>query len=243
MIKRLATIASVWLFLNSAPGMAAPDADMTETKNSAWVFGLNGVQYNLRANNGSNLIGTSAAVRLGYSYLGHTWWTMGSVDILSGPYKSAQALKPKLDFTGTGFSWALGWAPWVDTLRDEKIHVGVQLGLNYADIIGRSTEEGPEDALGNSTDHMTMRVTNFQAVPSLFMSWFAKPRFKGNRPDQLITRIEGYVVAFGIAQPFIASYQLNYEVIDAQNSTTLRSENGNLKGKTYLLTLTSYLGA
>src|SRR5690606_38917285 len=92
---------------------------------------------------------------------------------------------------------------------------GFALGLSYADMVGRSIGKNRKETghpVSNSelVDDYTMRVTNFSLLPAVFFSWLEEARPRGNTPELLTTRLDGYMLTIGIAMPLLISYQASY---------------------------------
>lgn len=212
------------------------------TKNSVWVFGIAGVDYELAEGDGSNLTGGSVMVQLGRGYIGPHWFGQGSVDIIAGPYQTPQRSKPKLDHAGTGFSALTGYSFNDVGIRSEGGAFGISLGLSYADIIGRNT-----DVFNSGTeiiDQFVMRVANFSITPGLFYAWLEKARPDGNKPEHLVTRLEGYILNLGVQLPLRATQTTKYQSLPPDRSSeTSESQSGHMKGYSIVLNLTTLLGA
>lgn len=212
------------------------------TKNSVWVFGVAGVDHDLAEKDGSNLNGGSVMVQIGRGYIGTRWFGHGSVDIISGPYQTPQRSKPKLDHSGTGFSTLWGYNLNEGGIRKEGGSFGLSLGLSYADIVGRSTDTYSS---GNETvEQFVMRVSNFAVMPGLFYAWLEKARPNGNKPEYLVTRIEGYLLNLGVAVPFLATQTTKYQsYTPTKPEGTAESQSGRMNGYSIVLNLTTLLGA
>ncbi len=212
------------------------------TKNSVWVFGIAGVDHELAEEDASNLTGGSVMVQIGRGYIGKHWFGQGAVDIIAGPYQTPQRSKPRLDHSGTGFYTLWGYSFNEGGMRKEGGSFGMSLGLSYADIVGRSTDvysSGTE-----TIDQFVMRVSSFAATPGLFYAWLEKARPDGNKPEYLITRIEGDVVNLGLALPLLATQTTKYQsYTPTKPEGTNESQSGRMKGYSIVLNLTALLGA
>lgn len=211
------------------------------TKNNVWSFGVAGVDHELAEGDGSNLTGGSVMVQLGRGYIGSNWFGQASVDIIAGPYQTPQRSKPKLDHSGTGFSTLWGYSFHETGIRREGGAFGMSLGASYADIVGRNTDVFTSS--DEIIDQFVMRVSNFSMTPGLFYAWLQKARPDGNKPEYLVTRIEGYILNLGIQIPILATQTTKYQSFTLDRSQeTGESQSGRMKGYSILLNLTALLG-
>jgi hypothetical protein len=89
-----------------------------------------------------------------------------------------------------------------------------------------------------------MRVNNLSLLPAIFLSWLAPPRPRGNTPELLMTRLEGYFLTLGMAMPLLSSYSARYTVRPepGQPAPPQKLEKGELRGYSILMSFTAMLG-
>jgi len=226
----------------------------SEVRRSVFSIGIQGDKHDLKAGNGDELIGNSAAVQLGTGYIADKWYMSLSLDIILGPYEPVRNKELNTDFVGTGLTWFTGISAQTQNLRSPAGSYGFALGLSYADIVGRTvasrnrdTRAGPNDS-GETIDDYIMRVNRFSMIPAIFFSWLKSARPAGNSPELLTTRLEGYLLTIGVAIPLITTYSSRYSVRDndATEESTKAARNGNdsgqLRGYSVLCSLTAFLG-
>ncbi len=229
----------------------------TGVRKTVWSFGLTGLRHSLKAGDGNEVLGNSASVNLGTGYVSDSWYLYGSFDIILGPYEPTLNQQLDVDYYGTGFTIWSGYSAQDLDLRNPDGGYGFALGFSYADIVGRSIgknrkESSSKISNNNLKDNYSIKVTNFSLLPAIFFSWLDEPRPRGNSPDLLKTRIDGYFLTIGMAMPLLVSYHARYdtrdqyEVVDDQLVITKESEtltpSGNLRGYSLLVTLTALLG-
>jgi hypothetical protein len=214
-------------------------------RKSVWSFGLTGARHSLKAGNGRDeFLGNSAAVQIGNGSVAKSWYSLGSLDILLGPYEPALGDQLSVDYQGTGLTMWTGFSAQTLDLRSEAGGYGFALGLSYADIVGRSIGKNKKDDGSADPDNgarigaYTMRVTNFSLLPGIFFSWLSPARPSGNAPELLATRTEGYILTLSAAMPLLVSYSAKFERLDGEQE----SDSGRLRGYSVLVTLMSLLG-
>ena len=228
------------------------------TRNTFWHLGMNGERHLLKSGENLHLVGSSLVVQLGRGYVGENWYGSVSLDIISGPYEPVQRDAQTLDYLGTGFTVWWGYNAEPVNIRTDKGNYGFSLGLSYADIVGRTvgqrryTREAQGVAGTEVVDDYVMRITNFSLIPAVFFCWLTEPRPLNNRPENLRTRIEGYLLTIGVATPLMATYQVKYkstnlpEKYDSSKDKapvpTSQSKHGRLKGYSIVLSFTAMLG-
>lgn len=220
----------------------SPPVDGVDARDNYWSIGLAGYQNNLKSGTDQSLLGPSLVVQVGRGHLENNWFLSGTLDIISGPYRAQQGGPVDLDFQGTGFTALLGYSAENTSLRTDLGNYGFTFGISYSDMVGRSLEgKRTQLADGNAIEKFTTRVTNFSILPAVFFCWLEPPRKKGNDPDLLVTRIEGYILNLGIAVPMKANFTNKYDKI-SEDGVTPQSERGSLKGYTLMVSLTAALG-
>jgi hypothetical protein len=225
-----------------------------EVRRSVFSIGIQGDKHDLKAGNGDELIGNSAAVQLGTGYIADKWYTSLSLDIILGPYEPVRNKELNTDFVGTGLTWFTGISAQTQNLRSPAGGYGFALGLSYADIVGRTVSSRNKDTRsgtgesGETIDNYIMRVNRFSMIPAIFFSWLQGPRPAGNSPDLLTTRLEGYLMTIGVAIPLITTYSSRYNVrnnaptTEAVSTTREEKDSGQLRGYSVLCGITAFLG-
>jgi len=90
-------------------------------------------------------------------------------------------------------------------------------------------------------------------MPAVFFCWLKDPRQANNRPENLMTRIEGYLLTIGVSSPLLTTYQTSYRqtALDQEKSrgaptpvyrTDPISVHGRLRGYSLVLSFTALLG-
>ena len=218
-------------------------------RKTAFSIAVTGLRYNWKGGE-DELIGKAAAIQLGTSYLSDSWYVAFSVDILLGPYEPTRGNQVNVDFSGTGLTLWTGLSAQTMSLRSPEGGYGFALGLSYADMIGRSIgknrQESNDDLTSNGglIDNYTMRVNNVSMMPALFFSWLVPPRPRGNTPELLKTRLEGYFFTIGGAMPILANYSARYTKRPDANSPDAAqvTQKGDLRGYSLVITLAAMLG-
>jgi hypothetical protein len=219
-------------------------------KRNVYSVGVQGEKHSLKAGDGNELTGNSASVQLGTGYIADKWYTTVSLDIILGPYEPVRNRELNSDFVGTGLTWFSGISAQTQNLRSPEGGYGFALGLSYADIIGRTVSGRSQDSRSGkkseTIDNYIMRVNKFSMMPAVFFSWLKDARPKGNSPELLTTRLEGYLLTIGVAIPLLTTYSAKYTVRDESQTELAPSreqkDSGQLRGYSVLLALTSFLG-
>ena len=185
-------------------GIVATDGTM---KTAAWSFGITGAQENLKAAGNNQLIGTSAAVQIGYGHIARDWLANFSVDILQGPYQPTYDSQLQVDHSGFGFTAWTGLSAQNTNIRSPEGGYGFALGLSYGaltgQMMGRNRRDDGQGTAGDRAliDSYTSHVSKLSIIPGLFFTWLDQARPAGNTPELLMTRIEGLVLLIGAATP------------------------------------------
>jgi len=226
-------------------------------RHNVWNFGLTGNRHYLKAGNGNEVLGNSSSINLGTGYISDSWYVLGSFDIILGPYEPAFRKQLDVDFFGTGITVWTGFSAQTLNLRSPDGGYGFALGFSYADVVGRSIGKNRKQTnskIKNNdlVDNYSIKTTNFSLLPAVFFSWLEEARPRGNTPELLKTRLDGYFLTMGIAMPLFVTYHAKYEkrdqyeIQDDQIVKTKDSEivspKGQLRGYSLVITFTSLLG-
>jgi hypothetical protein len=244
----------------SSNGIANPGPVNTvaesEIRNGFWSFGLSGLRHTLKAGNGNEVLGNTAAISIGTGYLRHKWYSYGTLNILLGPYEPTRDRQLNVDFEGSGATYWLGFSAQDLDLRSAAGGYGFVMGLDYSDIsghsVGRNRQESGDPANPKNVgliNKYSMHVSQLAVIPSIFFCWLEPGRLKGNTPELLRTRVEGYVLTIGIGIPFLSKYRAGY-VMKIKDEETGRgeivdksvNETGKLEGFSIIINFTSLLG-
>ena len=236
------TLLSVVLLLTSqsieAAGQQKPADTAQPLNRGAFSLSLNGSQHSLKSGDGDHLLGTAVTVGLGYSYIADNWIAGGELGFITGPFQSSKQQDLTVDFTGTGINGYIGFSAENKNLRSFQGGYGFLLGVSYFDSIGRSVGERVSETDGVIINNWLMRVNNFSIYPAVFFTWLKDARLKGNSPELLVTRIEGYMLSMGLAVPIQTEYRVQFEADEVKQSSE-----GELNGYSILVHFTVLFGA
>lgn len=236
-------------------GEATPSPQV-EIRNSFWSFGMSGVRHALKAGNGNEIIGNALTTSFGLGYLRKKWYSYGTINILLGPYEPIRERQLNVDYDGTGLTYWLGYSAQEMDLRSPEGGYGFVMGFDYSDITGNSfgrnrQEVGDPDSPTNIglINNYSMRASQLSVVPSIFFCWLEGGRPKGNTPELLRTRVEGYILTVGFGIPFLSNYRARYTVNVREDEAgkgdiiekTVK-DLGKLEGFSLLINFTSLLG-
>jgi hypothetical protein len=205
----------------------------------------------LDANDLNSVYGNGGAVSFGLGYLkGHLLFS-GHFDILLGPYEQMRDRSFSSDFAGTGFSTFVAYSSKSKEQAQGGYTYGLGLGATYEDAIGRSSGSKNVDlsALGPQyqTDEVSVQNYIIQTqtgflTPTFYFAWLKPPRPKGNTPELLKTRLEGYLLSLGVSFPVYSQYRAKYDQRQEDASFKGLVDNGKLKGYRIALGITTLLG-
>lgn len=222
--------------------ITAPSNAPAEDKGNVWSFGITGMRHSLKAGDGNELLGNAGAIQIGTGWIANSWYSDVSLDILLGPYEPTREKQLNVDYVGTGLTAFAGFSAQTKNLRSAEGGYGFALGLSYADTVGRSVGRNrKEGSSADLLDNYTMRVTNFSLIPAIFFSWLKEARPKGNTPELLETRVEGYFLTIGMAMPVLSSYSAKYDKREG-DQVEEQNDKGQLRGYSILIALKSMLG-
>jgi hypothetical protein len=226
-----------------------------DTRKATWVVGSSVMRHSLQAGPSHELVGKAGQVSLGGGWISQRWLTSVTLDILMGPWEPSSAQSLDVDWSGTGGTWWTGWSARNLDLRSPQGSYGVGLGLNYADMVGRSIGRNRRDPGDPSdpravgiVDNYVMRVNNLGVSAALFFTWLAPARPQGNSPELLKTRLEGSVLWIGATVPVASSWNAAFDRRIApatEGFPTVKEqvrERGRLKGWTVFASIQAGLG-
>lgn len=223
----------------AAPVAPAPNAGHLDPEDrTVYGFGIMGSRHNLKAGDGYELLGNSGALQISMGRIAANWYALGSVDILLGPDEPARSQTIDLDYSGTGATLWLGFSAQTLNLRSAEGGYGFALGLSYSDIVGRmvgrraadedrvvfspTTRGDTEVRRGVRVEDYVVRLTSLALLPAVFFCWLDPERPRGNAPELLATRLEGYILTIGAAMPLVVDYQARYNMRERRDVTVGR---------------------
>lgn len=259
--------------LSAATAVAAPLAGppartpggITEpgVRKTAVLVGVTGSRHSLKGSD-NELLGSAGAIQIGTGYIDENWYASLSLDVVLGPFEPTLGNQLNVDYSGTGLTLWTGVSAQTMNLRSPEGGYGFALGLSYMDIIGRSVGKNrkmrndQKDGEQELIDNYIMRVNSLAVIPALFFSWLAPPRPRGNTPELLTTRIDGYFLTIGGALPLLSHYNARYERLknhthktsaatdgnstQMQDKNTSTTEKGALAGYSIIISFTAMLG-
>lgn len=246
-------------------GASDPSVKINIARDDFWSFSLSGERHSFKAGEGYELIGNSGQVSVGYGYLVGRWYAQLAGDIIVGPFNPARAKDLEVDYQGTGVRFWWGYSAQELDLRHADGGYGFVLGLGYSDIVGRSigrdrTEPVSPMDLGNLgvKSDFSVRVNHLSLYPGFFFCWLKDVRTEGYSSEQLMTRIEGYILKVTFGVPWSADYQEKFKLRQLKEGLTKESSaetdeifwvdvtkknRGNLNGYSILITFSALFGA
>ncbi len=149
-------------------------------------------------------------INIGFTWIDESWWAMGRVHLPFGPTSERFPDSPPLDTEGYGVSATFGKTLSSSSLRESAGDYGVELGIESFELAARSFRR---QVLfdGTSTDAWVMKTRWTALTPAIFATFLKPARPQGNKPEWLMTRIEGYRVSLGVVVPVQRSWDLRYE--------------------------------
>lgn len=221
-----------------------------------WSFGLGANQLSLKSNEDFELVGQSFNVAMGGGQIFERWFYLGSLEIILGPYQDEVDQGLSTDASGTGGSAWTGLSAQLHNIRSSEGSYGFALGATYSDLTGRLSSG---QSVGDSSiEKYVHRVSTFSLSPAIFFSWLKPWRVKGNSPEQLMTRLEGYFLFLGITLPVTSFYKVKVtnnapdispseeEVIIVEDPLQREegelTRKGSLRGFSFFISFTSLLG-
>ena len=224
-------------------------------RNNVWTVSVSGFRHNLKSADDNEIIGRAGSVSLGMGYIAKSWVTSGTLDFIMGPYEPSRSNEVDVDFSGTGATAWWGYSAQTLDLRSVDGGYGFALGISYSDTIGRAVgrnRQSPQNPYAAENegriDDYFIQVNSVSVIPALFFTWLAPARSRGNAPDLLTTRLEGWFLTIGAGMPIDASYKAKYSKRakpDPESFSTGSErvkEKGKLTGYSILISLSGLLG-
>ena len=221
-------------------------------RNAYWAVKMGGIQHNLRSGDGVELRGGSLTFDLGRGYLHENWYVEVDAGLLMGPYQKTGLQKLDMEYSGTGLGISWGYSAETANLRSPAGNYGFTIGFRYGDVTGRSsgerTETSKQDQKIETLSQYRISVQYAFLFPAMFFCWLEEPRLKGNKSDQLVTRIEGYMLTLGIGMPLYATYSSSYNLLgkslNSDEPVTVKEEKarGGLRGYSIIISFSTLFG-
>ncbi len=218
-----------------------------------WSAAASAQYQNLSDRNDVEIMsGRGTVLQFGGGYLGVNSYHLASLDIYAGPYEPVRNNRASLDFGGTGVTYQYGYALRAGGMRRTGGNIGLLASVAYFDVVGRSigqnleqrevTQTGDQgvDVLTSTRDYV-VKVTSIVTIPAIFYADFVAARPRGNTPELLATRLEGYIVALGLALPAFGTHNTSYVRRYEDDRLEKVRERSRLKGMTLMLTVTGML--
>ncbi|MBC7661141.1 MAG: hypothetical protein H7249_15695 [Chitinophagaceae bacterium] len=216
--------------------IAIAKAHSIPPRTGAWTLGFDFRQLNIKPDDGRyKEHKISPDVNVGYVTIRNTWWFMGRVHLVFGPTSEHFPNSPTLDTSGYGYSFTYGKSLFGD-LRKSSGDYGAELGLEAFQVVGRSFESKTLSD-GSLSSGWVMRTSWTALSPALYATFLQPSRPQGNRPEWLVTRIEGYRVSLGVVIPVQTSWDLSWT-----HDQVGQGGRGKWKGAFGLASLTAWLG-
>ncbi len=183
--------------LASPLAAAEPEID---ARQNVWAIGFQLRPLQFRGDENQQLKMNSSTIDVSRVWLKKTWWASVDASLVVGPWSQRRSVSPPLDFSGSGFGARLAYPLFADQLRQESGDFGLTIGLETFDMIGRSYRRQNLDN-DSYSEGWTVRARWTGILPGVFYSSLKPGRPKGNRPEWLVTRVEGYTFVLSSAFP------------------------------------------
>lgn len=205
-------------------------------RQNVWAVGLQSRPLYFTGNSGQKLRMTSSTIDISRVWVKEKWWANVDVSLVVGPFSRRQPLSPPLDFSGSGFSARIAYPLFSDGLRQPSGDWGLTLGLENMDLVGRSYRR--ENLVsGSYTEGWSVRARWTAVLPGLFYSILKPARPKGNRPEWLVTRIEGYTFVLAGSFPIQGQYKQSFSL----NGDSIKTSS-DLQGYAIQMAFSAWLG-
>lgn len=175
-------------------------------------------------------------INIGFVWIEDSWWGMGNVHLPVGPTSQRYPDSPPLDTEGYGISATFGKTLNSQSLREKSGDYGIEVGIESFELTARSFRRQTLND-GTATDAWTVKTRWTAITPSLFATFLKPARPQGNKPEWLMTRIEGYRIALGLVIPVQKSWDLRYK-----QGETNQGDRGSWKGVHGLFSVNTWLG-
>lgn len=241
--------------LHSTTCLAIADQSITEgpPTDRLWVFNVGAQQLKLHGDRGNDIVGRAGHVGFGLAkFLGDRWLAQGLIDLHAGPWEHIRDASFNADFNGTGVTFETMYGLSGPTLRSGASSWSGILSVSYVDMVGRSVGPNKREAAnpheGLYQEHnYQINMTAIWFNPGIEWTFIQSPRFSGNTPELLATRIEGYALRLSAGLPVYATYRARItkrdETPNASPDPKEMVDKGRLRGYSVITSLHAWLGS
>lgn len=250
----LLNIIAILFAIQARAAFALVDQSITQgpPANHFWAFNAGVQQFRLHGDRGNDIVGRAGQIGFGLAqFLNDRWLIQGLVDLHAGPWEAIRDSSFSADFSGTGATFETMFSLSSSTLRSGSSNwVGV-LSLSYVDMVGRSVgpnhKEPPNPYLNYQEQSYQINMTAIWLNPGIEWTFVQSPRFTGNTPELLATRIEGYSLRLAAGLPVYATYRARTvrrdETPNASPEPKEMIDKGRLRGYSVITSLHAWLGS
>ncbi len=205
-------------------------------RNGNWSIGFDVRKLNITPSNRSyKQRGLTPDINVGYVYIKDSWWVMARGHVPFGPTSVRYPDSPPVDFEGYGLSATFGKSL-TSSLRNPGGSYGAEMGVEIFQLVGRSFRR--QVLADQSISEAWLMKAGWTAITPALTATFLKPaRPQGNRPEWLMTRIEGYHMSLGVVIPVQRSWDLRWE-----HDHVGQGDRGTWKGVFGVVSLSTWLG-
>ena len=167
-------------------------------KERFFVFGLSETRNSWYGSDGFRLLGSSTQLSAGYGSFFTRGLIWGQAEAVVGPIPFAGEYAQHYAFHGfsASITTALTLAP--GEPRAFTKNAGPRVGVAYTAINGKPL-------LGSAQEESSL--SGFSLEAGFFYSWLQAPRFPGNTPELLLTRLDGVLVSVVGSAPLYLRFQ------------------------------------
>jgi hypothetical protein len=250
------SLAVSLLFFCSPSTFATPQNEHAISQDrSTWNFSLRPSYMEFTADDNDQMHGTNLSIDLGYGRLKNQWVSQLAISFIAGPFEPKTDTERKVDFTGTGLNVHTAYLFEPLGLTHDSTRLGLQLGLLYRNVIGRSVStsepyvetvfdslEDNESSTIAITDYV-WQVNDISLAMGIVFCKLKIARPVGTAPELQLTRVEGLIGSINISQPLNGYYRTSFKrsVNDSPEETF--SNKGASKGFSIYLQILAMLGA
>lgn len=222
---------------NGLPKLSPEAIAALPARTGNWSVGFDVRQLDVTPNNRRyKQRGLEADINFGYVYVANSWWGTVRGHVPFAPTSQYYDESPPIDYEGYGVSTTFGKTLSASSLRQASGDYGVEVGLEIFQLVGRSFRR--QVLPDRSISEAWVIRTGWTAITPAFSATFLKPaRPQGNRPEWLMTRIEGYHVSLGVVIPVQKTLDVRWE-----HDRVGQGDHGTWKGIFGIASLSTWLG-
>lgn len=225
---------SLFLLALSTPLLGA-DEEIAAREN-VWAVGLQVRPLHFSGSAEQRLEMTATTIDVSRVWVKRKWWASVDASLILGPWSQRRELSPPIDYSGSGLGARFAYALFSDGLRQPSGDWGLTLGAETMEVTGRSFRR-ENLATGSYTEGWLIRGRWTAILPGVFYSTLKPGRPKGNRPEWLTTRIEGYTFCLALALPVQGQIKQSFSL----NGDAVRTSR-KLEGYAIQLAFSTWLG-